>query len=201
MRHRRIVGCHGWLRRSWGVASLLLLVFGLPLVSAPLPAHADRHRATQQQRLTSTLEAECLRTAIKPPSPFQYLHAGREPWHAHGYDYNENAFLSFGSARMPEECDKVIRRNGYVEARFRDSKHSGWWLWLTSLSISNKGTPTDIMMKIGSFALRNGEVGCLKDVRLNYWVKLKYLRTGKRERRLVLRQPPRRVSCGGTPTP
>lgn len=169
-----------------------LIAVGLWSVAAPSPSDGADTSTTDP-----TIEKGCVAAATATPNPFRLLRMGRQPFKAHGYDYAAKAFLAVGIQQLPKECGGLFRANGLIRARFKDSKHRGWWLDASG-DVSYAG-PQNRLYRIDTFLLRNGEVGCLKAVKLTLSVKVINLTNGATAAKRSFRRPAQRLTCGGRP--
>lgn len=146
----------------------------------------------------AVVEESCVAAATATPNPFRLLRMGREPFKAHGYDYAAKVFLALGVQRLPEECGGLFRANGLIRARFKDSKHRGWWLDASG-DVPYARPAQDRLYRLNTFLLRNGEVGCIKAVKLTLSVKVINLTNGATAAKRRFRRPAQRLTCGGRP--
>jgi len=122
---------------------------------------------------------------------------GREPWHVHGEDYILKAIVAAGFKTLPAECAGAFRAVAIVDARFRSSNHTGWWLSVSSGPFSLQSFREGQSIGLGGAALRNGEVGCLEEVRLSYSVKVINMTDGATAARRAIRPRAEALTCGG----
>jgi hypothetical protein len=147
------------------------------------------------------LEQTCVEAVTIRPDPFEltrtFSEGGMTP--IHGYQLQFHSVVRIGLGELPDECRGAFRATFRILARYKDSKHTGWWLDAGGGAASRGADPK---ARLDSFILSSRkEVGCFEAVRLSASVKVLNLANGATAARRSFRRPAQPLTCGGQPVP
>jgi hypothetical protein len=115
----------------------------------------------------------------------------------HGYQLTFFSDIKIGVQELPASCHGAFRATGSIFARYKDTKHAGWWLTGGGgVSFLRPGDGAGVESGILS---SNKEVGCFQAVRLSFSVKVLDLSNGATAPRRIFRRPAQPLTCSGQP--
>lgn len=145
------------------------------------------------------LEKTCVDAVTGAPEPFEltrtWRHGGMTP--VHGYQLQYFSAIKIGVQKLPAECRGAFRASGSIFARYKDTKHPGWWL--TAGGGVSFWDPEDGATLSSGIYSSNKEVGCLRAVKLSFNVKVLSLTNGATAARRSFRRPAQLLTCSGQP--
>jgi hypothetical protein len=145
------------------------------------------------------LEETCVEAVTAPPSSFELTRTVRNGamTPVHGYQLVFRSSIDIGVQALPASCHGAFRATGLIFARYKDTKHAGWWL-------DASGGVSFLRPESGggveSFILSsNKEIGCFQAVRLSLSVKVLNLSNGATAAKRTFRRPSQPLTCSGQP--
>lgn len=147
----------------------------------------------------SGLEKTCVDAVTAAPDPFELTQTRRDGGMTpvHGYQVLFRSTIKIGVQELPASCQGAFRATGLILARYKDTKHAGWWLTAgggVSFLRPESGAGVE-----SSILSSNKEIGCFQAVRLSFSVKVLNLSNGATAAKRTFRRPAQPLTCSGQP--